>query len=238
MSPALRPALVALALMAAPAGLAQPNLVANPGLEVDADADGMPDGWSVASPADYPANWHVGGGEAEVGLSEIAHSGERSIVYSTPVPDFPAVERDRWWDFDAWDDRRAVAAGHWAVAFRTEDFPVKEYHVYRVRCRVRARDILRLHIKFIATYVYPHQEEPVERWIHPLLHNGQHETHATGSFDWQLWEGLVAVPEFVERGRIEFWIREWAAPTALWCDDMSVKEIRPFPYFKRRRDEL
>lgn len=214
---------------------AQQNLVRNPGLEMDVDADRMPDYWHAANPADYPAEWHVGTGVCEVGTSDVAHTGQHSIVYSALHRDPPLLLNP--WDFGQWDAQAEATTGHWAVALRTANFPVNEYHLYRVRCWVRAQDILSLHIKFIATYVYPGREdEPVERWIHPLLHSPEHLTHASGSWDWQMWEGLVAVPEFVEQGRIEFWVREWAAPASVWCDDMSVVEIRPYPYFERRRD--
>lgn len=231
----LRSILIAVAMALAVTAGAQTNLVLNPGLEADADADGMPDHWHAADPTDYPANWHVGGGGSEVGLSDIARTGEHSIVYSTPHIRPPAVGNP--WSFDEWQAQTEVTAGHWSVALRTADFPVDEYHLYRVRCWVRAQDILRLHIKFIATYVYPGREdEPVERWIQPLLHNPDDVTHASGSWDWQMWEALVPVREFVEQGRIEFWVREWAAPASVWCDDMSVVEVRPYPYFERRRD--
>mgnify|MGYP001122504645 CR=1 FL=1 len=231
-----RTILTAIALALAVTAGARQNLVRNPGLEADVDADGMPDYWHAADPADYPANWHVGAGVCEVGISNAAHSGEHSIVYSTPHRQPPPVTNP--WDFDQWEAQTEITAGHWSVALRTEDFPVNEYHLYRVRCWVRARDILRLHIKFIATYVYPGREdEPVERWIQPLLNNPNEVTHATGSWDWQMWEALVPVPEFVETGRIEFWVREWSAPAAVWCDDMSVVEVRPYPYFQRRREQ-
>ncbi len=231
----MRPAIICVLALLCGAACAQQNLVQNPGLEIDADGDEMPDHWHAADPADYPANWHVGEGASEVGLSDIANTGEHSIVYSTPHARAPEV--GNWWDFSQWEAQTDATAGHWSVALRTEDFPVNEYHLYRVRCWVRARDILRLHIKFIATFVYPGREDrPVERWIHPLLHNPQEVTHASGSWDWQMWEALVPVREFIEQGRIEFWVREWAAPASVWCDDMSVVEVRPYPYFERRRD--
>jgi hypothetical protein len=231
----IRAGLIAAALGIAVAACAQHNLVLNPGLEADADADGVPDHWYAPDPADYPANWRVGGEGSQVALSDIAHTGEHSIVYERAQITPPTVSNP--WSFDDWEAQTEATSGHWSVALRTEDFPVDEYHLYRVRCWVRAQDILRLHIKFIATYVYPGREdEPVERWIQPTLNDPSEKTRVTGSWDWQMWEALVPVPEFVEQGRIEFWVREWSAPAKLWCDDMSVVEIRPYPYFERRRD--
>jgi hypothetical protein len=29
---------------------------------------------------------------------------------------------------------------------------------------------------------------------------------------------------------------EWAAPARLYCDDMEVTEVGPYPFFERRRD--
>lgn len=214
------------------------NLVANPGLETDADGDGMPDHWSASDPSQYPANWEVGGGNAIVQASDTAHTGAHSIMYRMPEPVYPPVVSDEWWDYGAWEFYEGIAQGHWAVAFKTDNFPVKEYHLYRCRCWVRAEDILKLHIKFVGTYVYPGRDEPVERWIHPVLHGPNHSSRKTGTWDWQMWETLVPVPEFVEQGRIEFWIREWGAPAKLYADDLSVTEVRAFPYFERRRLEL
>ncbi len=213
-----------------------PNLVANPGLEVDADADGVPDHWSVARPSDYPADWHVAGGAAEVGVSPVARSGEHSIVYSVPSPVIPPVAPEDWWDYSAWDDMTKATGGHWSVAFKTDDFPVNEYHLCSCHCWVRAENIQQLHVKFIATFVYPGRQEPSVHWIHPLLHDPSHETHKSGTWDWEPWGAVVAVPEFVTHGRIEFWVREWAAPAKLYCDDMSVTDEGEYPFFERRRD--
>lgn len=216
---------------------ANPNLVANPGLEVDADGDKVPDHWTAAKPSDYPADWRVGGGAAECGLSNIARSGKHSIVYSVAAPAFPTVAPEDWWDYSAWEKTTGFSQGHWAVVFKTEDFPVKEYHLHRVRCYVKAENIMRLHIKFIATFVYPNQDKPAIRWIHPLLHAPDHERQKSGTWDWQKWEAIIAVPEFAEKGRIEFWVREWPAPAKLFCDDMSVVEEGPYPFFERKRDQ-
>lgn len=214
----------------------RPNLVQNPGLEVDADGDNVPDHWGVAKPQDYPPDWHVAGASAECGISNLARSGAHSIVYSVPAPSFPAIPPERWWDHAAWEETARLSQGHWAIAFKTDDFPVNEYHLCRCRCWVKAENILTLHIKFIATFVYPKQDKPVIRWIHPLLHDPRHETHKSGTWDWEQWEAVIAVPEFVTHGRIEFWVRQWAAPAKLYCDDMSVTDEGEYPFFERRRD--
>ena len=220
-----------------PAAGQAPNLAANPGLEVDADNDGVPDHWSVPKPQDYPADWHVGGGAARCGTADLAKSGQHSILYAVPGADPPAVPPDRQWDADAWAKATATTAGEWAVAFKTDDFPVKEYNLYQVRCWVKADNVLSLHVKFIATYVYPGQAKPVVRWIHPLLHDPGQRTMRSGNWDWELWEATVAVPEYVEKGRIEFWVREWGAPAKLYCDDMSVTEAGPYPILMRNRKQ-
>ena len=235
--------MMVIVLVAGPGSLAladgeKPNLVANPGLEMDADGDNIPDHWGVPKPSDYPADWRVGGGAAECGISDIARSGEHSIVYSVAAPTFPTVAPDDRWDYAAWEETARFFGGHWAIAFKTADFPVEEYHLYRVRCWVKAQNVMTLHIKFIATYVYPRQDKPVIRWTHPLLHDPAHTMHKSGTWDWELWEQVIAVPEFVEKGRIEFWVREWPAPAELYCDDMTVTDEGPYPFFIRRREQL
>ena len=215
----------------------KPNLVLNPGLEVDANHDSVPDHWSVPKPSDYPADWHVGGAGGVSGRSTIARSGKYSIMYSVPSPRFPEVPPADWWDYAAWERLTRFSSGHWSIAFRTDDFPVKEYHLYRARCYVKAENVLTLHVKFIATFVYPGRKKPVVRWIHPLPHDPNHKVHKSGTWDWEEWETVVPVPEFVERGRIEFWVREWAAPAKLFCDDMSVIDAGPYPFFERKRKQ-
>jgi len=212
------------------------NLVQNPSLEVDADGDNIPDHWGVPKPSDYPADWHVGGGAEEFGISDVARSGKHSIMYSVGAPRFRTIAPEDRWDYAAWDEAARFSGGHWAIAFKTDDFPVNEYHLCRCRCWVKAENILTLHVKFIATFVYPKQDKPVIRWIHPLLHDPRHETHKSGTWDWEQWEAVIAVPEFVTHGRIKFWVREWAAPAKLYCDDMSVTDEGEYPFFERRRD--
>ena len=215
-----------------------PNLVRNPGLEIDADGDHVPDHWSAPKPQDYPPDWHVGAGGMACGVSNIARSGRQAIAYSRVAADTLSIGVADWWDYSAWEKAADSTQDHWAVAFKTDDFPVKEYHLYRVRCWVKAENVQSLHIKFIASYVYPKRDKPVIRWIHPLLHGPEHKRHKSGTWEWEEWEATIAVPEFVERGRVEFWVREWTAPATLYCDDMSVTEVGPYPFFKRRRKEL
>ena len=216
----------------------EPNLVLNPGLELDADNDGVPDHWGVPKPSDYPADWRVGGSSGVFGRSAVARSGKCSIMYSVPAPTYPTVAASDGWDYAAWEKLTKFSSGHWAIAFKTDDFPVNEYHLYRVRCWVKAENVHTLHIKFIATFVYPGREKPAIRWIHPLLHDPGHKVHKNGTWDWELWETVVPVPEFVEKGRIEFWVREWASPAKVLCDDMSVTDLGPYPIFERKRKPL
>ena len=141
----------------------KPNLVLKTGLEIDADRDSVPDHWSVPKPSDYPAGWRVGASKALFGRSTVARTGEYSIMYCIPSPNLPSVAAADWWDYAAWERVIHATSGRWAVAFKTDDFPVKEYHLHRVRCYVKAENVLNLHIKFIATFVYPRRKKPAIR---------------------------------------------------------------------------
>jgi len=219
-----------------PGETSEVNRIQNPGLEADTDRDGIPDHWGVPRPSAYPADRYPEGLKPEFGICDVARRGKHSITYTLPARAIPHVATEDAWDHAAWARVAKTTVDHWAVAFKTDNFPVTEYRLYRIRCWVKAEGILDLHIKFISTFIYPGQDKPVERWTLPLLNDARHRVRRSGTWDWELFEATVPIPEYVEHGRIEFWVHEWAAPAKLYCDDMSVVEVGPYPFFERRKD--
>ena len=213
-------AVAVVALAAAPA----PNLVANPGFETDAEADGQPDGWAVAGQGAHPDNWHCQRAKGKATRSPDAHAGRHSLLYVLPKPhDWRETPLGSLWDFAAWKRHREQPERrfYYAAPVVSSEFRITYPKVYRVTAWVKAQNVTGLHIKFIAL-----SPKGQPHWFPPALYTPEGFTGKSGTWDWEKWERVIVANRGLGwKGRVEVWLRENMTDGRFWIDDVAVEEI-------------
>lgn len=204
---------------------AEPNLIRNPSLEIDADGDGFPDGWRTAAEVEYHLPRRLGKTPWTLERSPVHHTGAWSLHYGAAVVDPPKPSTATWWDFTAWKKRRSRVPATWAVPVVTNRFPVLGEHDYLLRMWLKARGVRLLHLKFIGHY--KGHPETKTYWTQPLLRSPEGRTHVSGSWEWKPFETHLFVPGGQNWGRLEVWLWQDGQPGDLWVDDVEARLVAP-----------
>jgi hypothetical protein len=199
------------------------NLVSNPGFESDENGDAFPDDWFLAGTKAHHPDWRTSRAKGKASLSPDAHSGARSVLYTSPTPyDWRRDEVAGRWDHTMWQKARDKPGSkyYYSVPIVSKDFAIEYANVYKVSAWVKAENVAGLHVKFMGV-----SPKGSPRWFAPALRTPEGFTTKTGSWDWEKWETVVIANRGTGwKGRIEAWMRENMTDGRFWIDDVTVEE--------------
>lgn len=185
-------ALAFLVALAAPAA-ETPNLIPNPGFELDENADGVPDGWRF--------EW------------EFTHSGDRQLQSRKEQPeskcDESAARSGRRGAFIA--NRRKPDDGVWSM----ENVPVPQgVKYFKLQAWIKTRDM-----KDTRALVAVIFQGDARKWLGADYDAIAVDTDR----DWTLYTGYLAPPPGTRTLRIRLWLNMGYSGTgAVWYDDLRL----------------